>query len=712
MAERGNSVFDKKQEKPSLVADIMGFGKGVVRGAASSYAGLADLVAMAPSVAVDMTKGKKFIDDSLAQKNAGLLTEALAKNTPVDLRDNVDFYTPEGLGYKLGQLAMPIGAKGFKSGKAYSKEVGVNVGVDAGLAALENMPLENSLIALGVGVGGATAMGKLRNKMIRDLGITPESQRAAKEAGLTVGQMSENPNALRAEAKLTSAPKTADAVAKFYKKQENNFAASVDALTTKMGSNNTKVVRDAFSKLKDKYREQKDLAQELYVKQMKEAAQFNDGAAGVAESGLTKRFAPTKPLLDELDSIIKDYETLSGGNKSLIKPLKEMQTNLKKGKGYFSLELFETEIKDATKKAKGVGTYKDITDPNQSKVIAARILDSLNRTLDEVIDNPPSFVNAKAAEQMQLARSTYKNNMKALQDMSSVPMNKLFDVANVYELQGDVVIDKISKMKPNDRNLAIQWMNQTAPEIGDTVKQEIINKLVASGQVTGAGSAAAKYDSRAFLRSVENMRKTDPYLLEFLYPDAKQRAAFVNRINEASKIANKAEFPGVTKGNEVVNAAGDLGAAVGGSYQVRLGTKTLFGGVEDIGRSLMLGDKDLFKALFQNEDITNKVFNTAINRGLVKSAGQENLEQAPGSPEQPTDIDALAEEFLKEKGLGQGEQSGGAAPSDSIPAPQPMEQPQQAPVEAPMQPENPNQLEIDAQEFLQMKRQQMQQKGM
>ena len=711
MAERGNSVFDRKDEKPSMVADILGFGKGFVKGGASNFVGVADLAAMGLGVAYDKAQGKEFFKDSLAQKNAGLLSEALAKNTPIDVRDTADLYSPEGFGYKMGQIFTPMSSKGFTSGKAFAKESGVNATLDAGLAALGDAPPEWTIPALMTGAAGATAVGKLRNKMIRDMGITPENLKAAKESGMTVGQVSENPNALRAEAKLATVPKTADDVAKFYKKQENNFAASVEKLTTQMGSNNTKVVRDAFSKLKDTYREQKDMAQELYVKQMKEAAQFNDGAAGVAESGLTKRFAPTKPMIDELDAIIRDYETLSGGNKALIKPLKDMQVNLKRGKGYFSLEKFETEIKDATKKAKGEGTYKDITDPKQSKVIAARILNSLTRTLDEVIDNPPSFVNAKAAEQMQLARSTYRNNMKALQDMSAVPMNKLFDVKNVYELQGDEVIDKIAKMKPNDRNLAIQWMNQTAPEIGDTVKQEIINRLVANGQVTGAGSAAAKYDSRAFLRGVENMQKTDPHLLTFLYPDATERAAFVNRINEAKKIANKAETTGVVKGNEVVNAAGDLGAAVGGSYQVRLGTKTLFGGVEDIGRSLLLGDKDLFKALFQNQDITNKAINTAINRGIIKSAGQENLEVAPGTPEQTTDIDALAEEFLREKAMQQGQEPQPQAPQSEA-APPPMEQMPQAPVEAPMQSQNPDQLELDAQEFLNMKRMQTQQKGM
>ena len=676
MAERGRSVFDKPKES-SMVADILGITGSALKGAASNIAGIGDLAALSPQVAYKIAKGQDL--RQAMDSSSGLFTNALGLQAPAD-------GTAENLAYRTGQILMPIGKPVSKG--AYGVEVGTNAAVDA-LSAYTPEDSALRMTALAGLMGGSTAVNRLRNKMIETKGFTPEAAAAAREQGLTLGQSTANPEALRNEAMLASSPKTADDVSKFFKNQSDMFKSAVDKATSKITgqttTSQTDAVRNAF----------KDIQATFKARQDSIGAQYGRGLDEVraANKGKDKRFAPMQRVKDEIDSIISDYGTTTKTttDDKLVTELQKIRASLDSVKGgYFSLDDFIKSQKSWSKKSAGKGTLLESLDADTNKVISSRISKAFEDTLDGVIQNPPNLVNKQAAEKLVELKKSYRESKQQMEDYAALPANKLFNVDNVYSLDGESIVKSLSDMTPEKRGIAVKYLEAISPDIVSNIRKQKITDLVNNGIVTGGGTAVSQFNPKAFLKGIEEAQKTDNTLFDFLFKDAAEKADFEKRVAAAKKMANTDSVTQVAKTNPAVNAASDLGSLAGG-YQARTAVRGIFGAIGDTASSALINDKDLFKLLFKNEDIRKGV-DTAVNKGLVKSAISENTKDASRySAEQEKqaienqlyspDGQQPAEDFSFEAFMKA--QEAPAQPDAAVP----MQNTQQAPVDPSMQPE-------------------------
>lgn len=684
MAERGKSVFDAPKEKRSMVADIL---IGAGKGALSNFAGIADLAVMSPTVAYKtLVKGQGMSE--AIRGSSGLITNALGLGEP-------DRNTVEGLAYNLGQVATPMGA--VRSKGAYLAETGVNAAANTASSVIED-PNSQFLALTGL-MAGSVGGNMIRNRMINQMGFTPEAAAAAQRQGLTLGQSTGNAEALRVESKLAQAPSTADKTAKFFKSQNTAFKSSLDTINNKIMSataaNDTAATRAAFRDLEKTYAGQQAALSAKYGDDIAEAYRINGGE--------TKRFASMKTVLETLDSLIQENKTLSGTgiDKAVVKELETMKRNFEGVKGkFFTMEEFVKEYKNWTKKSYTNQTFVDGLNADSSKAINAAVAKAFEETLDDVVKNPANLVNSKAAQKLIETRAAYQQKKQEMNDWAATPVNKLFNVDNVYALDGEQVVEAIGKMKPESRSIAINYLNAISPDITLAVRRKILDDLVSTGIETGRGTVAAGFNSNAFLKGVEERMKTDPHLLDFLFMNPKDKAEFTSRVEAAKKMANTSEVARVVENKDALNAVGELGSLVGG-YQTRVATRGISGALTDTASAILLPKDKLFDMLFKGQDI-RKGLDTAVNRGLAKSMVSANTdaarqqrvneetqaatEQLLAPPEDQPEEDLSYEAFLRSKEAAKGQQGEGVAPSESIPAPQPMEQSQQAPMQAPMQP--------------------------
>lgn len=669
MADRGNSVFDKK---PSMVAQIMsGAGKGV----ASVFTGIADLAALTPAVGYNMAaKGMDF--PTAMEKSAGLFTGMAGLQQPADQG------SPEYLAYKMAQIATPVGRLGDKGQKlkGYGTQVGVNTALDAvGAYAPEGFTLP---AALGLMAGGA-GVNALRNKLIDRAGGTAENLNAARSSGLTVGQQTGNATALRKEMGLSVSPSVGDKVNKFYKKQAGDFQKEVEKLSKAIKpaeKSDVRAVQAASKRLADMYEARQAAISEKFGEDLAEAAELNKGN--------NKPFASNKIIVKAIDDVIAEFSADTGTtlNDRIIKELDNIKARMTAKQGQtLSFNDFVVQQRSWSKRSAGKGSFIENLDADTNKVISARIAKAFEDTLVQVLENPRNAVNNKAAGKLMEARRAYQEAKSQMVDFAVLPVNRMLDTDNIFSLQGDELVSRMAKLPPESRKVAIDYLSKTAPELVDNVRANIMGGFKESGTIYGASETGAKFDPNKYLKSVDEALTKDPALADWLFPDAKEQKTFMDTITQARKQANSGDafqFSNKSATTDLVSDAASLAA----NYKGRLAARGI-SNLGDAAEKALLSDKDLYKVLFEGKDIKKGWFNN-YTKGIAKFGAGESTSQAaknmaqeaPQQPQQDLTEEELYQQYLQQQQ--QPADDSGAPPmptqEPSPTAPQPVAAPQPA----------------------------------
>lgn len=679
------SIFDKKDEKPSMVADIMSGGKQMLRGAASNITGAIDFISIAPQTLYRSTvKGDNF-SKALRDSNQGLLTTATGLNAPAA-------NSPEAYLYKAGQILMPT--KAPTSAFKYGGEVAANALLDTGFQALEGNEAATGLLGGGL-LAGAFAGKKLRDLALRNRGITPEVAARAQAAGRTVGQETGNANALRAEESLATS-RRADDVRSFYTNQADSFGRLVERTSKvdmRMPDADVAIAK-TFETIKNTFKARQKSLSDQFGKDLEKFYSKTGGG--------NRKFIPSDPMVAQIDELIEANKASVGstGNEAVIKELEKIRKQLTDETGNprkISGKEFKEQQSYWSQASASSGSWLDGIASDRAKAMASKMANAMDETFDAAVDNPAVALKSptavKALEEFKTARQNYRTAKEDMEFWAAKPVNRYFDVENVSSLNGQDIIDKMANLSPESRRNAIEYLNYIKPELVDNIRAKMADDLVAKGMVSGAAEGAAKFDPQAFLTAVDEASKKDKLLLDVMFPNAKQQADFTRRIAEARKLVLSGTAPQKAGSSPIAKAAEDA-ASLAGGIKGRVGVRGVREAAQGAVNSLVIGEDALFRALFKGEDVRNKFTQMYTSRVGLKSAAQEQTREATRYEDE--EVAKLYKQYLEEEAA-----KAQQAPAEPQPVPTPMEQAPTAPTgstEAPMSDEEVMQLYLQYQQ--------------
>ncbi len=241
--------------------------------------------------------------------------------------------------------------------------------------------------------------------------------------------------------------------------------------------------------------------------------------------------------------------------------------------------------------------------PGQAKGIAISVLGGFREALDNAIAN-----GVPGADKLVKARDNFKANLGKIEEFSGRPLAKYFDVNLPTDLTSELVIKRLAKATPTERDFLIDVLqnNPLGTEVWDTVRRSQLDDIIAKSTKAAAGAAegSPSLDLSVLLKELNKPKSEFNYLF---YGDQAGGRQAIQWLQKVQKTAS--EMPQQSAGSPYA-----------GGRSVGLGSQGSFilSEVGAIVTKLLERPTDMADVFFNKDTV--KVLADAQKRGFTKKS--------------------------------------------------------------------------------------------
>jgi len=159
----------------------------------------------------------------------------------------------------------------------------------------------------------------------------------------------------------------------------------------------------------------------------------------------------------------------------------------------------------------GKGNIFEGVAPGQAKGIAISVLGGFREALDNAI-----ATGVPGADKLVKARDNFKANLGKIEEFSGRPLAKYFDVNLPTDLTSELVIKRLAKATPTERDFLIDVLknNSLGTEVWDTVRRSQLDDIIAKSTKAAAGAAegSPSLDLNVLLKELNKPKSEFNYL--------------------------------------------------------------------------------------------------------------------------------------------------------------------------------------------------------
>lgn len=546
------------------MADIV---KSLFQGASS---GSLDTLLGIPSLAGQVVTGKSAIES--AREATGLA------GTRPDPR--VD---PWGAAaYDFAEGAVPAGAFGLVGGPAAAAIAGVGGGV-ANIAAKRLFPESPT----GQVVTNMLPVLLSPSQGLRQVATRPTAaSTGATGVTLTPGQATGSVKQLAKEARLAT---TAEGQAAFRETAKRNasvideFAQKIQNISTKGASadairNETvKTFNQYTAALLNKFRAENRVNFQKAAAKVGDAEVFNAQPVVdklndlIALYGSEKMPAELQAMAKKMQGVVDDLTTpaipASPGTVNTLTNevigateavpaaaksfnIKELQRNLESwGKAAYG------DSKSAPGKASSA--FEGVA-PGTVKNISREVLGSFRQVLDDA-----AGANIPGAKELQLARDTFRDNLKAIEDVAVTPIFKKFGIDSPTAIRAEDAVDALTQATPSERVIMMQVL-QNRPDVLDAIRGRAFESVM---QKSGGDIGALRQGVDDLLKNKTSQARDGVSDLEFMFPTKQEQQKLLDMFDDMTKLERNAtgQTIGTKRAYEAEKAGAEAAGVVGGA---------------------------------------------------------------------------------------------------------------------------------------------------
>lgn len=587
-----DTILRKLKEYGSFYKD---YGRNVAGGAYNTVAGMLSLPVQAASVGLQAVKGTPLKDIQVPQPFEG------AKKGFQDLT---------GIPTSRAEPGQEM-AFGFGRGIVGSANPAVAlVGGTASALSEKYIPEDQVglkiMLEFGVPVGASLLHGTgkaVRSGSLRDMGKPTDTK-----IPMGKGQATGKGNLIAEEEYLASHPKSADFVAEVKRGFATKSKEALEKFTDRLGGGDREVGEKAYAGWK-KFVESKE--SELF---RKSRAKFDSAY----------RTAGNRPIIDtslvrtQLDDMIRDYSSQGGtANQAKLEQLAELRSQVLSNR--ISLQNANKQLEHINDLAKpGAESIGLGSDTHALRKLGDAWRGSLGVSANQVDGTGKLTADAVAARKFIEARAHYGMGAEDVRVLKDSATNAFMEVGATGErklMQPEAIMAKIRSMKPAERDFFVAGLQQSAPEVVDGLRKNILNSIVDKGAVAGADARLPSFSNEAVLRELDK-RGDD---LRFLIPSGAQRQEFETTIEEMRKSITRSKINRENASPFLSEAGGAASLATG-----KAGAQAIARGIGAQVADLFTNKEALARRLFgpqgQPETLGGRIANTAVEAASENKA--------------------------------------------------------------------------------------------
>jgi hypothetical protein len=244
--------------------------------------------------------------------------------------------------------------------------------------------------------------------------------------------------------------------------------------------------------------------------------------------------------------------------------------------------------------------------PGQAKGVARTVLNGFRDALNNAIDT-----NVPGADLLKDARTNFSKNLDKIDEFADMPVVKAFGKP-ANQLVPEDVVNVLKNQPPSQRALTIGILNNSAPEVMDSVRRAKFNDILEAGRVPNAPTGAPTVNFDSLLKALNK-----PDELGFLFTSTADKVKAEQAIKYMQQVLQKADGVDVSglKGSD----AYAITKASGGTTQNANLLKELFQNIKDI-----IATPNAMADVVFNKDTVNKML-AAQQKGTASKIGDASV---------------------------------------------------------------------------------------